>query len=348
MKLWGIYRPPEETMGKLNNELNAFLEDNQEFADVINLCIYQGKQVVLPEELEEEPQVLYRKDHRGKKHEIRNDVSKRCRNGHSYRIYCLENQAAVSHIMPVRVLSYEAGRYMEQIKAVGRSREKTVHHSWSELSDGFTGEDRLCPVVTLVLYWSREPWDGARTLYDMLDLTEEEKRNLSPFLQDYRLNLFNMYELPENENCKGQLKYILRLLQLDQDKKAIYAEVSKNPEYKNLRLDTGDVLAALLGSEKIKKCVEEQRKRKGETFDMCKALDDLWKDAEHQGMERGMKRGIERGITQGIRIFILDNLEENVPRERILLKLQKRFELNEEAANQYYSEYAPEGKHESP
>lgn len=56
-------------MGKLNNELNAFLEDNQEFADVVNLCIYQGKQVVLPEELEGEPQVLYRKDHRGKKRE---------------------------------------------------------------------------------------------------------------------------------------------------------------------------------------------------------------------------------------------------------------------------------------
>lgn len=145
-----------------------------------------------------------------------------------------------------------------------------------------------------------------------------------------------MYELSENETCKGQLKYILRLLKLDQDKKAIYAEVSKNPGYKNLKLDTGDVPAALLGSEKIKKCVEEQRKKKGETFDVCKALDDLWKDAEHQGMERG--------ITQGIRIFILDNLEENISKERIILKLQRRFELNEETAKRYYREYASEGK----
>ena len=32
---------------------------------------------------------------------------------------------------------------------------------------------------------------------------------------------------------------------------------------------------------------------------MCKALDDLWKDAEQQGMECGMERGMERGLQQG-------------------------------------------------
>lgn len=108
--------------------------------------------------------------------------------------------------------------------------------------------------------------------------------------------------------------------------------MSENPEYRNLKLDTGDVLAALLGSQRIKTCVEEQRKKKGKTFDMCKALDDLWKDAENQG--------IQIGIEQGVRIFILDNLEEKVPQERILLKLQKRFGLSERDADRYYREYA--------
>lgn len=54
-------------------------------------------------------------------------------------------------------------------------------------------------------------------------------------------------------------------------------------------------MKAAKGSEKIKECIAKQRKNKGERFDMCKALDDLWNDAEN------------RGIEQGVRIFILDN-----------------------------------------
>lgn len=65
---------------------------------------------------------------------------------------------------------------------------------------------------------------------------------------------------------------------------------------------------------------------------MCKALDDLWKDAENQGMERGLE--------QGISIFILDNLEEQIPKDRIIRKLQRRFGLEEEQADQYYAQYA--------
>lgn len=326
-------------MGKINNELNHFLEDNQEFADLINLCIYQGRKVIVPEDLEEEPQAVYSEDKKSVKHELRNDVSKRCRNGRSYHIYCLENQAAVSHIMPVRIMNYEAARYMKQIKEAGRKHEKQDYHKWEELADGFVPEDRLYPVITIVLYWSRKPWNGAVSLWEMLDLTEEEKRSLAPFLQNYRLNLINMYELQGEDSCAGQLKYILRLLRMDQDKKAIYTEVTANPEYRNLKPETGSVLAVLLGSEKIRRSVEEQWKKKGETFDMCKALDDLWKDAESQGLERGLEQGLERGLEQGISIFILDNLEEKIPKERIILKLQRRFGLEEEEADRYYTRY---------
>ena len=45
-------------------------------------------------------------------------------------------------------------------------------------------------------------------------------------------------------------------------------------------------------------------------------------------------------IRQFIHAFILDNLEEGVPRERILLKLQKRFDLTPEKANAYFAEVA--------
>lgn len=326
-------------MGKTNDALNHFLKDNQEFADLINLSIYHGEKVVGPDDLTEAGEVVYTKDTKEKMHERRNDVSKYCRNGNTYQILCLENESKVSYIMPVRVLEYEAGHYMEQIRQITASHRKSDYRDWNELSSGFTREDRLHPVITLVLYWRRKPWDGARSILEMLDISENQKGSLSAFLQDYKLNLINMYELQELESCDGQLKHVLKLLQLDQNKKAIYTEISENPEYKSLKPETGKVIAALLGNERISSCIEEQLKGKGDTVNMCKALDDLCADMESRGLEKGIEKGLEQGIKQGIRIFILDNLEENVSKERIILKLQRRFDMDEETADEYFQIY---------
>ena len=58
------------------------------------------------------------------------------------------------------------------------------------------------------------------------------------------------------------------------------------------------------------------------------------------GIERGMNLGIERGIERGIEAFILDNLEENIPKTRIIEKLQRRFQLEESRAEDYFEKYA--------
>lgn len=57
-----------------------------------------------------------------------------------------------------------------------------------------------------------------------------------------------------------------------------------------------------------------------------------------KGIQKGIQKGLEEGIQKGIRELILDNLEEQIPEERILLKLQKRFQLTEDKARQYYKE----------
>lgn len=53
------------------------------------------------------------------------------------------------------------------------------------------------------------------------------------------------------------------------------------------------------------------------------------------------EKAMERGIERGIEAFILDNLEEHVPKERIIEKLQKRFQLEQSRAEEYFDEYAP-------
>ena len=58
-----------------------------------------------------------------------------------------------------------------------------------------------------------------------------------------------------------------------------------------------------------------------------------------EGREKGIKEGREEGREEGIEAFVLDNLEEQVPGARILEKLQRRFQLNEETASMYYERF---------
>lgn len=46
------------------------------------------------------------------------------------------------------------------------------------------------------------------------------------------------------------------------------------------------------------------------------------------------------GLEKGIQAMVLDNMEECVSADRILLKLQKHFELTGEEAEQYYKRFA--------
>jgi len=59
-----------------------------------------------------------------------------------------------------------------------------------------------------------------------------------------------------------------------------------------------------------------------------------------EGLEKGIEQGIERGLCQGIEAFVLDNIEENVPKERIIEKLVKHFEISLEEAGNYYEQFA--------
>lgn len=64
---------------------------------------------------------------------------------------------------------------------------------------------------------------------------------------------------------------------------------------------------------------------------MCEALEEL--------MEDEMLEREKRGLEQGLRAFVQDNIEENIPKDRIIQKLMKRFELTEEKAWEYYDKF---------
>lgn len=59
-----------------------------------------------------------------------------------------------------------------------------------------------------------------------------------------------------------------------------------------------------------------------------------------EGREEGRLEGRLEGLEGGIEALILDNLEEGIPEKRIVEKLQRRFQLEESKAKEYYERYA--------
>ncbi|MDE7313004.1 MAG: hypothetical protein K2N87_15505 [Eubacterium sp.] len=66
--------------------------------------------------------------------------------------------------------------------------------------------------------------------------------------------------------------------------------------------------------------------------------EELWQEVSKMS---GLGQSIlKEGREEGIQALILDHIEENIPRERSILKLQKYFEMTKEKAEQYYEEFA--------
>ena len=65
-----------------------------------------------------------------------------------------------------------------------------------------------------------------------------------------------------------------------------------------------------------------------------------WEDIRMTIYDMGIEKGKSEGLEFGIRAFILDKLEENVPQEKILTKLQTLFQLDAATAIKYYQKYS--------
>ena len=148
---------------------------NDVFSDIVNVLLFNGKQVLSADELEDQaPRSYYKAD--GRIREIERDVAKRWKNG-NIRVACIgfENQTASDPNMPLRVMGYDGAEYRAQL-----------------LNDS----ENLYPVVTLVLYFGHDkPWNGPLSLKERLNIPKE----FEPYVNDYKINLFQIAYLTHEQ-----------------------------------------------------------------------------------------------------------------------------------------------------
>ena len=176
-------------MGKKNAIIRKFLSDNERFADLWNG--YCGKQLLEADKLTNlEPHGI-RKIERGSKfRELEHDILKEFHGNSTYGIYGIENQEGVDYRMVFRSMGYTLDAYERQIEVLREVHKMKKDFSKKEYLSGISRKDRLTPVAILIVYFGLRPWDGARELYDLLNIRKnvEEYQYL---YQNYQINILD-------------------------------------------------------------------------------------------------------------------------------------------------------------
>ena len=148
----------------------------------------------------------------------------------------------------------------------------------------------------------------------MLDLEEEEKKKLQPFLLNHKIHLISLSNLDENEieKYKSDFWHVIKFLTLrghGKTRKYLEEESSrrtvKHPE------EVSDVLYAL---SKDKRFLETDLTPKGKEESQMGPISDVLDEIEAIGFEKGVEQGIERGIEQGIERGIERGVEQGCQR----------------------------------
>ena len=205
-----------------------------------------------------------------------------------------------------------------------------------EKLSGILKTDRLQPVYTVCLYSGTDPWDGPRTLSDMMAFHPND--NYLRFLfRDYPLNLFCVNEHSGFDEFHTDLRQLFRAMNCRKDKQKL-TELMGDKLYSHLNEDTWDAIAVMTDNAALLQNKEAFRNTYGnqEGFDMCQALDELMADKMNEGILIGKHEGIlleKQNSEAKIRTIISNMLAGGVSCENICRFLECDPSLVEQVSN---------------
>ena len=262
-------------MGQKDIVEKHLLDYGDVFADIVNVLLFNGEEVVKPDEIMATSlRSMYKADS-SKLHEMERDVAKYwTRGGVKLALYGLENQTMQEEYMPLRIFGYDGQSYRSQLIS---EKDNT----------GEVLPVEPYPVVTLVLYFGSEPWTKPKTICECFDVPE----NLKPFVNDFKINLFEIAYLTKEqvEMFKSDFRIVADyFVQMRTNKKYVPSkQVIEHVDelLKFLGVFTGDTHYETV-----------QAGVKGGTVTMSGFLD----AAIQEGIAQGIKQGVEREIFKSV------------------------------------------------
>lgn len=288
-------------MGKEDVNLKDYFNDVGRYADLWNGGVFEGKQIVKPDELQEVNPSVFKADHHAVMERSRDVVMKQNLKGHRFILLAVENQKIIDYSMPVRIMLQEALTYDHQRKEIVRENKREendgvqgLYKNAGELLYKFRRKDKLQPVVTLVAYWGEEPWDGPMNLHDMIDFGSEpgqgnclENAEIQKLIPKYPLHFIDMSKVEHPEYFKTELRPFLELYQRRNDKTEFVEYIRNNENAQKMDDESWYMLGQVTHSEELMKAITLKNDKCEESEAMCKALEDFYNDGVEEGKAIG-------------------------------------------------------------
>lgn len=238
-----------------------YLEDyNDEFADIVNVLLFNGRQIVSLDSLQKSGVKTQYKAENHKLHEMERDTAKYWADGKvNITVFGMENQTKPEKYMPVRVIGYDGSSYREQLLS----------------------NKGICPVITLVLYFGKKHWNQPENLKSLMEIPE----GLEQYVNDYKIHVFEISWLTDEQvhMFQSDFKYVAEF----------FVKTRENNEYQP---EPGEIrhvdavlklLSAVTGDDRFENIEVEGNGGIG----MCEVLDKI----EQKGIEQGIEQGILTG-----------------------------------------------------
>lgn len=285
-------------MGKLkaNVVLKNFWRDNERFASLFNAVVFNGEEVIMPDNLEETDtdlsNIIELKTYRETLERSR-DVIKKTAYGVDFVIMGIENQQNIHYAMPLRVMLYDALGYLKEYQEISRSNKKTSDTMTAEeFLSALRKQDRLHPIISIVIYYGEKPWDGPLSLKDMI--IKMPDRIASAF-SNYKMNLVQVRESSRYHFRNEDVQTVFEISEYIYNER--FDELQKKYGNRDIAAELAAVIGIITESNHI---VKQAAEKEGGVINMCAALEKL------------EKRGIEQGISQRNAEIVLKMLKKNM------------------------------------
>ena len=327
-------------MGKRKQKLKPdivvknYWRNNEQFADFFNAVLFDGKEIIKADELEdidtEEPSILEHKDYAESIGADRDNVKIRKKStiyNVELVILGMEGQERIHYAMPMRVMGYDYGTYKKQYDDNAKKYKNANGMSRDEYMSKMKKMDKFIPVITIVVYYGENPWDGALSLHEMLNIPKE----VEPFVNDYKMHLIearkNNLKLHNINNI--DLFNLLEIL-LNKDEK-LKETKEKAIQYASEHDVDKSVIMTVAGAANCKMDYD-MIAGKG-SVDMCT----VFEETRFEGRLEGRLEGKLDGRAEEI---IETGHEFGLSEEEILIRLQKKLDVSLQKAQEYFKMFS--------
>lgn len=214
-------------------------------------------------------------------------------------LLALENQTEMHTAMPVKNMILDALRYGEQVSQRAKERRKSKEYGDSpEFLSGFGREDKIKPIITLVIYWKDGSWEGPKSLHEMFDYSSDW---MDKYVNDYKIHVIVPDEIKDFTKFRTELGQALEFISLSQKEDGIRT-LEDNERFRSVSNETVNLLNVCTGAKLA-------LNKKGGKVNMCKGIEDMKQTERRLGRDEGRREGKSEGLNEGKQIEFVNAIE---------------------------------------